>query len=351
LLNIQKQYMNGTLNLQMIILAREARALSQAEMAGQLGMSATNYSKMERGDIGLPPDKVQAIAELTHFPLNLFYQAGALLPESLGYRRRHNVPQKVLTPINAQLNLLRLQVQQIQQWLSIPTAQLPSLPNIATTPPQELAATLRKAWNITTPVLPNLTKLLEEQGILVAAMPWGTQRVDSRLILTENHQPIIAINKTLLGDRQRFSLAYELGHLLMHSHTPLAADTDIVHEANVFAAALLMPETAIAKDFEQGITIPILAELKTKWKVSMIALLYRADDLGFLTPNQKRYLIQQFNQLNIRRREPTELDIAPENPTLLKHYLAKYRSKTKLGTVELATLLGMYIDDFMEWYG
>lgn len=343
--------MYNTLNLQMVLLAREARALSQAEMATQLGMSATNYSKMERGDISLPADKVQDIAEITHFPLNLFYQPGSLLPESLGYRRRHNVPQKVLTPINAQLNLLRLQVQQIQQWLSTPTAQLPTLPNITTIPPQELAAALRKAWDITTPVLPNLTKLLEEQGIIVAAMPWGSQRVDSRLLLTEGGQPIIALNKTLLGDRLRFSLAYELGHLLMHSFVPINADRDIVHEANAFAAALLMPEKDIAKDFEQGITIPILAQLKTKWKVSMIALLYRADDLGFLTSNQKRYLLQQFNQLNIRRREPTELDIPAENPTLLKHYLAQYRSKTKLGTVELATLLGMYIDDFMEWYG
>jgi Zn-dependent peptidase ImmA (M78 family) len=351
LLKIQQQYMNGILNLQMIILAREARALSQAEMASLLGMSATNYSKMERGDIGLPADKVQAIADQTHFPVNLFYQTGTLLPESLGYRRRHNVPQKILTPINAQLNLLRLQVQQLHQWLQIPLVQLPTLPNTATSSPEELAAALKKAWNITTPVLPNLTKLLEEHGILVAAMPWGSQRVDSRLIVTENQQPIIAINKTLLGDRQRFSLAYELGHLLMHSFAPIAADTDIVHEANVFAAALLMPEKEIAKDFEQGVTIPILGELKTKWKVSMISLLYRADDLGFLTPNQKRYLIQQFNQLNIRRREPTELDIPAESPTLLKHYLAQYRSKTKLGTVELATLLGMYIDDFMEWYG
>jgi Zn-dependent peptidase ImmA (M78 family) len=343
--------MNGTLNLQMIILAREAKAFSQAEMASLLGMSATNYSKMERGDIGLPADKVAAIAEQTHFPVNFFYQTGSLLPESLGYRRRHNVPQKVLTPINAQLNLLRLQVQQVQQWLNIPPIQLPTLPNASTSSPKELAIALKKAWNITTPVLPNLTKLLEEQGIIVAAMPWGTQRVDSRLILTENQQPIIAINKSLLGDRQRFSLAYELGHLLMHSFAPIAADTDIVHQANLFAAALLMPEKELAKDFEQGITIPMLAQLKIKWKVSMIALLYRADDLGFLTPNQKRYLVQQFNQLNIRRREPTELDIPTENPTLLKHYLAQYRSKTKLGAVELATLLGMYIDDFMEWYG
>ena len=41
----------------------------------------------------------------------------------------------------------------------------------------------------------------------------------------------------------------------------------------------------------------------------MIALLYRADDLGFVTANQKRYLLQQFNKLKIRRREPQELDV------------------------------------------
>lgn len=342
--------MNGTLNLQMILLAREARALSQAEMASQLGTSATNYSKMERGDINVPPNKLQEIAEQTHFPLNFFYQQGTLLPESLGYRRRHNVPQKLLTPINAQLNLLRLQVQQVQQWLQIPPMQLPILATEGIAQPQALAAALKKSWGCTTAILPNLTKLLEANGIIVAAMPWATNRVDSRLILTQTNQPIIAINKSLLGDRQRFSLAYELGHLLMHSFKPIDADTDIVHQANVFAAALLMPEEHIRPDFEQGITIPQLAQLKTKWKVSMIALLYRADDLGFLTPNQKRYLIQQFNQLNIRRREPIELDIPAEKPTLLKQYLAQYRTKTKLGTVELATLLGMYVDDFMEWY-
>jgi Zn-dependent peptidase ImmA (M78 family) len=82
----------------------------------------------------------------------------------------------------------------------------------------------------------------------------------------------------------------------------------------------------------------------------MIALLYRADDLGYLTPNQKRYLLQQFNALNIRRREPLELDIAIEQPQLIKHRIAQVKSKLKLSTVELAALLCMELPEFMERY-
>ena len=63
-----------------------------------------------------------------------------------------------------------------------------------------------------------------------------------------------------------------------------------------------MPPKDIKEDFKPGISIPLLGELIRQWKVSRIALLYRADDLGLLSPNQKRYLVQQFNQLKLRRR-------------------------------------------------
>ena len=82
----------------------------------------------------------------------------------------------------------------------------------------------------------------------------------------------------------------------------------------------------------------------------MIALLYRADHFGLITPNQKRYLIQQFNQLQLRRREPMELDIPKEQPKLIKRWIAEYRTKTKLGTVEMASLFFLNIDEFMERY-
>lgn len=130
----------------------------------------------------------------------------------------------------------------------------------------------------------------------------------------------------------------------------ISSERNIIHEANAFAAELLMPAKEMKEDFKKGINIGALAELKKKWKVSMIALLYRADDLGFLTANQKRYLVQQFNQLQIRRREPRELDIAIEQPGLLKRWVATYRSQAKLGAVEMAALLCLNVDEFIELY-
>jgi Zn-dependent peptidase ImmA (M78 family) len=111
-----------------------------------------------------------------------------------------------------------------------------------------------------------------------------------------------------------------------------------------------MPEKEIRKDFELGITLPLLGELKRKWKVSMIALLYRADDLGFLTPNQKRYLVQQFNQLNIRRREPMELDVPTEKPQLMRQLLSSYMQQNKLNVNHIAAILALEVSDYIEYY-
>ena len=111
-----------------------------------------------------------------------------------------------------------------------------------------------------------------------------------------------------------------------------------------------MPSNDIRPDYADNITIPLLAQLKKKWKVSMIALLYRADDLGILTSNQKRYLLQQFNSLHIRRREPQELDIPIEQPLLVKKWITEYRKKKKLSVVEMASIFYLYADEFMEIY-
>ena len=57
-----------------------------------------------------------------------------------------------------------------------------------------------------------------------------------------------------------------------------------------------------------------------------------------------------YNQLKIRRREPIELDIPPEEPRLIKKWIAEYRSKMKIGVVEMAALLCLNVDEFLELY-
>ena len=342
--------MTGIINPNMIVLAREARGLTQAELAEEIGISATNLSKMERADIGISNGLVETISDKTCFPPHFFYQGGDIVPENLNYRKREVVAQKLITPIHAKVNIVRKHVHFLTLALNLQNASVPVMEVTETQTPQIIAAKLRQLWKVETPIIADLTKLIEDNGIVIKSLPFNTDRVDSRSILTDDKFPIIFFNESLLGDRQRFSLAYELGQLIMHTFSIVPLDRSVSHEANAFAAEFLMPAKDIVTDFKDGVTIPLLGELKRKWKVSMISLLYRADDLGLLSPNQKRYLIQQFNQLKIRRREPMELDIAKEQPRLIQRWIADFRSKTKLGVVEMAALLFLNVDEFLELY-
>jgi Zn-dependent peptidase ImmA (M78 family)/DNA-binding Xre family transcriptional regulator len=342
--------MKEAVNTNMIILAREARGLAQNELAEKIKMSPANLSKIERGDIGISANILEAIAEETSFPPHFFTQPGSILPENLSYRKRQSVAQKLIAPINAQANIIRKHIQFLTRALNLSPPQLPVISVTETQTPEKIAARVRQKWNIELPVIDNLTRLFESHGIAIVPFDFGTERVDSRSMLTDDKYPVIFLNKALLGDKLRFSLAYELGQLIMHTFTSVPFDRDIPGEANAFAAAFLMPPKEIRKDFENGINIPLLGELKKKWKVSMISLLYRADDLGFLTPNQRRYLLQQFNTLGIRRREPVELDISIEQPNLAKRWISGYCSKTKLGTREMAAILCLNTDEYMEIY-
>jgi Zn-dependent peptidase ImmA (M78 family)/transcriptional regulator with XRE-family HTH domain len=342
--------MKEKINTRMIVLAREARSLNQHALADSINISATNLSKIERGDIGISEEMLKAIAGTTGFPIHFFHQPGGIVPGHLAYRKRNTVAQRLLSPINAKANILRRHVHFFTTALQIPVPLLPSI-EINETPDIETASVeLRKSLGLGEGPIENLIAILEGLNLPVLSFDFGTERVDSRSLFTDHHHPVIFLNSRLLGDRERFSLAYELAQLVIHTSGSLPPDRDISHEANLFAAGFLMPRRAIMEDFKGGITIPLLGELKKKWKVSMIALLYRADDLGCITPNQKRYLLQQFNQLQIRRREPIELDVPIEQGELMKKWIRLYREDTGLGLIEIATLLCLNRDEFFELY-
>ncbi len=334
----------------MIVLARESRGINQLELADKISMSKTNMGKIESGDIGVREETLELIADITNYPLSFFKQANEVYPDHLIYRKREKVAAGVLTPISAKVNIIRFHVQYLIKALNISNPELPLFEVTEKTTPQVIAQKVRKTWKIETPVIDDTVKLIEGKGIAVANFDFGTERVDSRCVLTETKYPLIILNKTLLGDRQRFSLAFQLGHLLMHTATNVDWERDIAHEANLFAAEFLMPEKDIRKDFENGITITLLAHLKGKWKASMISLLYRADDLGFLTPNQKKYLIQQFNEQKLRRREPVELDVPVEKPELIRKWIGEVKAKQKLDTKQMAAQLNLSTNEFIELY-
>lgn len=117
--------MTGIINPNMIVLAREVRGLTQAELAEEIGISGTNLSKMERADIGISNALVETISEKTFFPTTFFYQNGEIVPENLNYCKREIVAQKLITPIHAKVNIVRKHLHFLTMALNIQNVSVP----------------------------------------------------------------------------------------------------------------------------------------------------------------------------------------------------------------------------------
>ncbi len=347
-IEIKKMKPIDKINPQMVILARESRGISQKDLASLLHISAGKVCQVEQDTQTFSEDTFTKLCNILHYPESFFFQEGeAFLPSLVNFRKRTKIAQKRIIPIEAHSNIIRLNIEILAKEKALPETNIPVING---EDPVEAAIGLRQSWNIPEGPVLNLIQYIEKNGILIATFDFGTERVDSRTVLTTDRHPVILLNKTLLGDKLRFSLAYELGHIAMHFYSPVAQEREIAHEANLFAAAFLMPESDIKKDFEADINITSLSVLKPKWGVSMQSLLYRADDMGMLPYNRKRYLLSQFNQLKIRRREPLELDIPVEKPVLLYRLMEQLREEKEWSVGQAAGFFHLAEEDYAEKY-
>ena len=160
-----------------------------------------------------------------------------------------------------------------------------------------------------------LVNTFEYNGGLVFVTPFSMSKIDafSGWATLDIDRPIIIASCNVPGDRMRFSVAHEIGHLVMHG-APKGTMAVMEKEANAFAAEFLMPEDAIRAELLTPITLTSIAQLKPKWGVSMQALIYRAHYLRIITDRQYRYLFERLSAKGWRTREPSNLDIPIEAP-------------------------------------
>lgn len=114
----------------------------------------------------------------------------------------------------------------------------------------------------------------------------------SGVLVRRSEETVIGVEQSQSPERQRFTIAHELGHLVLHdvgevhvdkvnfrsSLSSTAEDVEEV-EANAFAASLLMPRAFVVADL-QGQTVNIedddlIKRLARKYGVSTQAITYR----------------------------------------------------------------------------
>jgi Zn-dependent peptidase ImmA (M78 family)/transcriptional regulator with XRE-family HTH domain len=190
------------------------------------------------------------------------------------------------------------------------------LPMIKDHTPEEMAQLARSAigCDATSPVR-NLIRRLEKCGVWIFALPEDVDKMDAFSTWVDD-RPVIVLSDGRPGDRQRWNVAHELGHLVLHQLFR-GSSGDIETEANVFAAELLTPRSAMEDELTAPVTISGLAELKARWHVAIRSLMRRAKEIGTITDRQYRYLnVQAMKMWGTSKSEPVSIPI--EKPRALR---------------------------------
>lgn len=213
----------------------------------------------------------------------------------------------------------------------------------------ELAADkLRSDWKLGCDPIPRLAEFLEERGIkvLTLALPKSVSGLTC-WVQRQNRSPVpaIVINETDTGERQRFTLVHELGHMV------LSVDPDLDEEsvAHRFAGAFLMPASILWAEIgkhRQTVTIGELFYLKPFFGVSVQALAYRCKDLEIINATTFQNLFAEFAKAGWRSPPYKEPHPVPnEKPCRFERLCFRAIAEGAINISKAAELLGITVQE------
>jgi Zn-dependent peptidase ImmA (M78 family)/transcriptional regulator with XRE-family HTH domain len=307
------------INGQRVRQARELRVLTQAALGDILGIDQTMVAHIERGTKQPNSELLQAIATVLRFPPKFFRQSSP--PEfaqgTLLFRAKAGLGKRFISQAHAHAQIVFELGWRLSGSVTIIPVRLPVCDD-----PIDAARQVRSLMRAGDVPIAELLRSIERLGVWIVPLP-NSNECDAFAVWagSEAPVPVIGIVTNRPGDRTRMNLAHELGHLVLHREF-VASSRMLEDQAYTFAAELLMPSTAIIDDLRQEkLSLFRLAQLKTKWLVSMQALARRARELQVITERQYRYLMQQISVRGWRTAEPQFTYIALEKPRAIKKML------------------------------
>jgi Zn-dependent peptidase ImmA (M78 family) len=167
--------------------------------------------------------------------------------------------------------------------------------------PEAKAEEILRRFSVDEPPVP-VERIVRHLGLKLEATGLGDDV--SGVLVVQNGRGIIGVNSSHARQRQRFSIAHELGHFLLHSSNSrvfidkgyFAAFRDShsstgqskrEREANAFAAALLMPKALVSGSVDRHqfdlADDGYVEKLANLFQVSKQAMTIRIVNLGLLS--------------------------------------------------------------------
>lgn len=175
---------------------------------------------------------------------------------------------------------------------------------------EELAEEVREEWQLGIDPISNMTELLEEKcvKVLLLQLPNDVSGLTCGVKCSRKSVdvPVIVVNKEHSLERRRFTLAHELGHLLIHPKSKL----DIEVLCNRFAGAFLVNRKHLLEEIgknRSSFSVREIMDIKRLYRISAAAFLIRLEQVGVLSPCAKERAFRSYaKQWRFSEPEPLE---------------------------------------------
>jgi len=328
-----------------LTLARELRALTKSDLAARIERTPSAITQFEGGHVRPDAHTLKSIALALGLPVEFFSAdvSTALIPlDACHFRSLRSASQRQRRQLLAQAALLGDLVGLLEHEVEFPPERVSEASQVASVEDIETSATsVRRAWGLGLGPIPNLTKLLENKGVLVMRIERSIREVDAFSFWHRGRPCIFLIMEKQSSSRTRWDAGHELGHLVMHADA-IPGSPEMERAANRFAGAFLLPREPFLSECPRRLNWPHFFELKARWGVSVAALVRRARDLGCLSEATYRRAC-----IVLRQKGPREKGEPPmENPRLIAEALKVVR--TDLPIESVASSLSLSAADLFD---
>lgn len=329
--------------------ARKALGLSLRALAKELGLSHAAIKKYEDNEVVPSSDLLLRLAQALHVKVEYFFRPERFTLKNIQYRKHADIPQrhldeitaKILDQIERRFELESLFVSSPIQEFSVGAKKISHYDDV-----EAVAKNIREQWNLGHEPLSDLIDIFEEHGIKVFGVDSKQYPKFYGLSASINNKPVIVISTQWPGDRQRFTLAHELGHLVLSSFLHSSLDEEKC--CNRFAGAFLLPKEilkSILGEHRNHIEARELGLLKQEFGISMLSILHRIEDTGIISNNLYVKLRAEFNSRGWSQKEPG-VQYPKQVTHIFEQMIFHALAEEYIGESKAAELMNMSLESF-----
>jgi transcriptional regulator with XRE-family HTH domain len=328
---------------------RLARGWSLDELAEAAGGIVTKQalSKYERGLSQPSSPVVVALARAFDVRSSLLTEAEPARVELVEYRKQSKLKARDRDQVE---NIVKSALQDrvtLQDLLQLEIAPVP-VQEFAVSTLQEVegaAEQLRLQWNLGTNPLGNLVAVLEARGVHVIEVE-AFEGFDGLSATAHDEDgnviaAAVVMCKGVSGERQRLSIAHELGHLVLRLLDGLDAEKAAFRFAGAFLAVAAVVRRAVG-EVRYSVMLGELLVLKREWGMSIQAILRRLRDLEVIGPDLYKAWCIRISASGWRKEEPEPQE--PEESTWLRRTVLRALAEGLIASREASRILGETIE-------